>query len=100
MFNKSVNPHLNELLAGSALAFVVKIFSAMGTFILNILIARSLSIEQAGYFFLTQAIIIFSAVIARQGFDNALVRFIASYRVNDEDDHIAGIYRYSLIRIN
>lgn len=99
MFNKSVNPHLNELLAGSALAFVVKIFSAMGTFILNIVIARSLSIEQAGYFFLAQAIIIFSAVIARQGFDNALVRFIASYRVNDEDDHIAGIYRYSLIRI-
>lgn len=95
---KKINTHLKDLLTGSALAFFVKSISAAGAFLLNIVVARSLSVDQAGYFFLAQAIIIFLAATARQGLDNALVRFIASYSVNIEVGLVAGIYKYALMR--
>ena len=95
---KKINTHLKDLLTGSALAFFVKSISAAGAFLLNIVVARSLSVDQAGYFFLAQAIIIFLAATARQGLDNALVRFIASYSVNNEVGLVAGIYKYALMR--
>lgn len=97
--NYKINPNLNDLLTASSLAFIVKLLSAGSAFLLNLIIARFLGAEQAGYFFLAQAVILFLSALARQGFDNALVRFIAGYSVNKQEYFVSGIYKYALIRI-
>ncbi|WEM41568.1 oligosaccharide flippase family protein [Photobacterium sp. DA100] len=88
-----------DMIIGASLAFIVKIIAAVGAFLLNILIAQLLGAEQAGYFFLAQAVIFIIAAIARQGFDNALVKFIAGYRAVDNQVFISGIYQYALAKI-
>lgn len=99
MFSKIKTLSNFDMLIGTVLAFGVKVMAAIGAFFLNILIAQTLGAEQAGYFFLAQAIIVIIAAVARQGFDNALVRFIAGYRAVGNHFLIAGIYQYALTRI-
>ncbi|MEZ9282133.1 oligosaccharide flippase family protein [Vibrio cyclitrophicus] len=94
--NKVKDP---TLLLGAMSAFFVKVLAAGGAFLLNVVIARNLGAEQAGYFFLAQAICVFLASLTRQGFDNALVRFIAGFKVSDDFISISGIFKYAFLRI-
>ncbi|MEZ9135572.1 oligosaccharide flippase family protein [Vibrio sp. 10N.286.52.B1] len=89
----------NEILLGTVAAFLVKGISATGMFFLNILVARYLGAEQAGLFFLSQAICIMLANITRQGYDNALIRFVAGYRVEGDTHRISGLVQYVGVRV-
>lgn len=80
-------------------AFCIKVISAGGAFFLNIVIARHLGSEQAGYFFLAQAICVLLASLTRQGFDNALVRFIAGFKVSNDIASISGVFKYAFLRV-
>jgi len=93
---KSTDP---SILIGTIHAFITKVISAGGIFFLNIVIARRLGAAEAGYFFLAQAVAVFLASISRQGFDNALIRFIASYRVSNEFKNVANIFGYATLRV-
>lgn len=97
--SKLSNLSSSGVLHASAIALFVKVIAAGGAFLLNIVIARTLGAEQAGYFFLAQTIIVIVAIISRQGFDNVLVRFIAGYSIEKQSLLVAGIYRHVLIRI-
>ncbi|WP_171389864.1 flippase [Vibrio mediterranei] len=102
LFRKAKNRFSNrstEVIVGALLAFLVKLFGAASAFLLNIVVARSLGAEQAGYFFLAQALVVILAVLIRQGLDNALVRYIAGYQAIKKPDHVAGIYRLALSRV-
>jgi O-antigen/teichoic acid export membrane protein len=88
-----------SLFVGAVSAFSVKVISAGSAFLLNLVIARHLGASQAGYFFLAQAIAIFLANISRQGFDNAMVRYIAGYRVAGEHQHISHLFLYAFKRV-
>lgn len=89
----------NEILLGAVAAFVVKGISATGMFFFNILVARYLGAEQAGLFFLSQAICIVLANISRQGYDNALIRFVAGYRIEGDTHRISGLVQYVGVRV-
>jgi O-antigen/teichoic acid export membrane protein len=90
---------LGEIVQGASGAFLVKVIATGCGFLLNILIARYLGAEQAGYFFLAQAIAMFLASLSRQGFDNALVRYIAGYSVAGEQQQISNLYFYAVKRV-
>ncbi|OED75337.1 flippase [Vibrio cyclitrophicus] len=89
----------SEIALKAALALIIKVIGAAGAFLLNIVIARSLGAEQAGYFFLAQAFLVILSAFVRQGLDNALVRYIAGYQVANAPKLVAGIYRLSLIKV-
>ncbi|MGR5144721.1 oligosaccharide flippase family protein [Photobacterium sp. DNB23_23_1] len=89
----------NDIVKGSLFALILKILAALGTFFLNILLARALGPEEAGYFFLAQAVVFILAAICRQGFDNAMVRLIAGYYISGEKNNISQLYGYVLLRI-
>ena len=89
-----------ELLLGSFFAFTIKAGGVASAFALNIVIARNLGAEQAGYFFLAQTILLILAPFSRQGLDNCLIRFIAGYKDKDtNENNVAGIYRLALQRV-
>ncbi|MGF1737304.1 polysaccharide biosynthesis C-terminal domain-containing protein [Photobacterium satsumensis] len=87
-----------ELVIGSGLAFIVKVFSAAGAFFLNLLVARHLGAEESGYFFLSMTIVLLLSVIGRLGTDNAIVRFVATFMADKDNEQIARFYGL-LIRI-
>lgn len=87
------------LLKTMASGFMVKVLAASCAFIFDLLIARYLGSSQAGYFFLAQAIVIVFASIVRQGFDNAIVRFIATYKRLGQQAELHGLMTYTLWRV-
>lgn len=99
MFRKLNTLARNELALKAAVALTVKVVGAAGAFLLNVVIAQFLGAEQAGYFFLAQAILVILSVFIRQGLDNALVRYIAGYRVENDQVSVAGIYHLALSRV-
>lgn len=73
-----------EIIRGSAVGFIVKALGAMGIFLMNIAIARSLGSTESGVFFLAFTIITFLSAFSRMGLDNTVVRFIAACSENNE----------------
>ena len=69
-----------EIFSGTVVAFIMKGLYAVSSFLLYIVISRKLGAEEAGYFFLTQTIIILSAFLVRQGFDSAIIKNVAEIR--------------------
>lgn len=59
----------------SAIAIAVRVLGACMTLVFNILIARRLGPEQAGYFFLSLAIVMLLSYVASLGFENTVLRY-------------------------
>ncbi|MBY6225137.1 oligosaccharide flippase family protein [Ferrimonas balearica] len=87
-----------ELLSASGLAFFVKAIAALGTFVLNVLIARLIGIEQSGYFNLALSIVTLISILSLQGFNNVLVRFISAYRASGKGDEYNQVYIFAVLR--
>lgn len=62
----------------AAIALIIRVLGAGMAFLFNIVIARQLGAEQAGYFFLGLALTMMLAGIARLGFDNTVLRFTSA----------------------
>lgn len=66
--------------AGVALA--IRVLGAGMAFIFNLIIARQLGAEQAGYFFLSLAIAMLLSSVSGLGFDNTILRFTGANASN------------------
>lgn len=88
-----------EILKGSLWAFVLKIISAGSGFVMNLVIARQLGVEEAGYFFLSLSIVTVLVALGLQGFNNALIRFIAGFAANKEKRKVAESYSFGILRV-
>src|SRR3954470_2296740 len=81
----------NELVSQSAMAFFIRIFSALVSLIMNIVVARYLGAKEAGYFFLTLSIITVAATFCRMGADNIMLRFISIHMALNEWNNMQSI---------
>lgn len=79
--------------------FAIKIMATISAFLFDLLVARFLGAREAGYFFLSQAVIVILASVIRQGFDNAIVRYTASYRAINSFNQVQKLLGYALIRV-
>lgn len=75
----------------SIIALLIKVFAGFASFLMSIVVARVMGAEQAGKFFLGFTFVIILGTLCRQGFDNALVRFIASDSENGRVGHLGGV---------
>jgi len=62
----------------AAIALAIRVLGAGMAFLFNLIIARQLGAEQAGYFFLALAVVMLLSAVARLGFDNAVLRFTSA----------------------
>ncbi|KPZ67185.1 Polysaccharide biosynthesis protein [Pseudoalteromonas sp. P1-26] len=62
----------------AAIALTIRVLGAGMAFLFNIVIARQLGAEQAGYFFLGLALVMLFSSVARLGFDNTVLRFTSA----------------------
>lgn len=59
----------------AAIALVIRVLGAGMAFFFNLIIARQLGAEEAGYFFLSLALAMLLSAIANLGFENTVLRF-------------------------
>lgn len=65
------------LLGAAGLTFMARVVSAAAAFGLNIVLARVLSVAEAGLFFLSLTVLTAVSIVARFGMDHALIRFVS-----------------------
>jgi O-antigen/teichoic acid export membrane protein len=92
----SDDPHLREMIVGSAIGMSVKVLSAVSILFMNIVIARFLGANETGLFFLAFTLVTIIAAVGRLGFDQSIIRFVAAARENNEIDRLHGVYRKSI----
>ena len=83
---------MQEIVHSTALAFVLKAFGALLSFLFNVAIARLLGAEDIGIYFLALSVGMISSVIGRVGLDNALLRFIAAHAAREEWDMVRAVH--------
>jgi len=91
------NVHIQELMHGAAVAFLLKVVAAGMAFSLNVVLARLLGAEGSGIFFLTLTIVIIVSAVGRIGMENALVRFVASNVAAGHSAKVLGVYKKAML---
>ncbi len=99
IFNYRIDEHLEELLRGSSIALVIKVLAAVLGMILNIIITRTLGIEDSGLYFLALTIIMIMATMGRFGTDGILVKSISAAAVNNDWAEIKYVYKSSVFLV-
>ena len=94
-----IDAGIRDLLTGSLLAFVAKVWSACASFLLSILVARSLGVADAGIFFLAYTLLVVFSTIGRGGGDLATVRFVSECIEKDDIENKNSFYWWSLFRV-
>jgi O-antigen/teichoic acid export membrane protein len=78
--------HLSELLKGSSVALVFKVFGIATGYIFIFLVTRNFGAEVMGILALSFTVLQISSVIGSLGFDTALLRFVAEYSSQNRPD--------------
>ena len=78
----------------AAIALTIRVLGAGMAFLFNLIIARQLGAEQAGYFFLALALVMLLSAVARLGFDNTVLRFTSADAGNGNT--VKGILNFAL----
>lgn len=82
--NGMLDSHMEEVISGASVAFVLKVLSAGFAFGFNVALARILGVEDAGVYFMALTVITILGMATRVGMDISLIRFVASSAsVND-----------------
>lgn len=85
----------NILFFRTVSTFLVRSFGLLLGFALNVLIARYLSIDQAGYYFIAFTVVQVLAVISQIGLPFSILRFIGSSKSDNNMTEASAVYKTS-----
>jgi len=88
--------HFSELLKGSSVAFIFKIFGIGLGYIFTLIVARLFGAGTIGVYSLSLIIFNIFAMISIFGFDSALVKFVADYNSSNRIDKVKEVYLKTL----
>lgn len=89
--------HMQEVLRGTSIAFLLKLVAVGLGFSLNVVIARSLGASGAGLYFLSLILVSIVATLGQVGTASTLVRFVSAGYAENNWGKIKGVYRQSLL---
>ena len=89
--------HLQEVIRGASLAFVLKGAASALTFAVSLILARMLGADGAGLYFLALTVVTIAAMLSKVGLDNTMVRFTASHAVHQEWPAVKGLYSKGML---
>ncbi|MEQ3695716.1 MAG: polysaccharide biosynthesis C-terminal domain-containing protein [Pseudomonadales bacterium] len=89
----------SELGQKTVLALAVKALAIGVLFLLNIIVSRTLGVDEAGMFFLVQTVVMIAVAISRLGFDNVIVKVFSRYHSKGESWRIWALYKNVLATI-
>jgi len=74
----SIDVHMKEVLSKASSALLIRVLGTVLGFVVSVIIARLLGAEGSGVYFLAFSMAMIISTIGRLGFDNTVVRFVAS----------------------
>jgi len=92
-FIDKLDSHMQEVVRGGAVAFVLKGLAAGVAFAFNVLLGRLLGAEGAGTYFLALTVAAIAIVFGSMGFDNVLLRFTAAGAAVGNWAMVKGVYQ-------
>jgi len=75
---------VNGLFRKSVVVVNIKILSSIAAFLISVVLARALSVEEVGIYFLCISIITFVSNLCSLGFRNGVIRFNSIFKVNND----------------
>ncbi|MEM6483717.1 MAG: oligosaccharide flippase family protein [Pseudomonadota bacterium] len=97
--NREKHGVLQRVITGVGWAFLGKVLGSASVLIVNAVLARHLSPEQMGAYFLLVSITAFGAIVARLGLAQLIVRVVAESMATDLPGRAGGIVRNSFFAI-
>lgn len=88
--------HLWEVIRGASSSLMIQVLGATLGFATSLAIARMLGAEGSGVYYLALSVATIAATIGRVGFDNTVVRFIASHASVQEWGAVSQVYRTAM----
>jgi len=82
------------LLVATGSALVADGLILCSALLLHVLLARSMGVSEYGVYAYVMAWLAMLVIVARLGFDTALLRFVAQYRIRHETGRLRGVIRF------
>jgi len=94
MTDKSIN--LKNFIYGAGLSIGMRGFAVIAMFLMDLIISRSLGLDEAGFFFLGVTMVTFLSSIGRMGLEQTLVKNIAIFNNEKSFSKVRSIYKKSM----
>lgn len=91
---------MREVIESASAALTIRIFGTFLGFVVSLLIARQLGAGGSGVYFLAISVVTIASTVSLAGFDNTVVRFIASYALKNEWYGVRFVYRIAIIVVS
>lgn len=95
---KNFNLHLQEVVRGALSSLSIRVSGTILGFAISVMVARILGAQGAGVYYLSLSALTIASALGRLGFDNTMVRFIASHASVGEWHTVRRVYR-KIIRV-
>jgi O-antigen/teichoic acid export membrane protein len=96
-FIKRMDHHMQEVVRGASVAFLLKVVAAGLSFGLNVVLARTFGAEGIGLYILALSVTVVIATIGHAGLDQSVVRFVAASAVAANWARVRQVYRKVLL---
>lgn len=90
------NIHFKEILTGSAITFVLKMFGMLLGYIVVLMISRQYGAKGIGVYNLTLSLMTFAAMIAAMGMNISILRYVGQFNKSGEEYKLKLLYRYAV----
>lgn len=90
------DPHFIEVIWGASKALVARSLGTLLGFAVSIIISRLLGAEGSGIYYLAASVMAIAAIFGQIGFENTVIRFIASYAAVGEWNSVRFVYRTAI----
>ena len=90
------DPHLLEVIWSASKALVIRSLGTLLGFAVSVIISRLLGAEGSGIYYLAASVMAIAATIGQLGFENTVIRFIASHAVVGEWNSVRFVYRTAI----
>lgn len=94
---RKLDSHSQELFRGASVALILRVLGAGLTFLLSLILARTLGAEGAGMYFLAYGVVTIASVAARLGLSGSLVRFTSQGAVTEDWASVHGLARRAVM---
>lgn len=92
LVGKRLDAHMQEVVAGASVAFVLKLLAAGFAFGFNVVLARLVGVEGAGVYFLSLMAANIAVVLGLAGLNSVVLRHVAAGVAADNWAEVKGVY--------
>ncbi len=92
----NVNSDSSEMIVNISVGILIKVISVLSGLLLNVILARTVGVQETGLYYLSMTIIIIASVISTFGLRNTITRYVASKMVDNDWGAIKVIFNKSL----